>query len=165
MAKVPLKDQRICQPYGDDQKKGLWLFHLLEPQTWNKVVQRVSGANSGSLYNKEIGNINGVGKITKPDGHTYKSYCDLLLKSLPGISRSKYIERFSKFTKWWEERDYAKGIPDEAPYELEAAKVAPSYRRMAKCILRNDYWCKGLSFTQPKSEAYKKFVKMQKRKS
>ncbi len=30
-ANVPLPYQRICQPYGDDQKRGLWLFHLIEP--------------------------------------------------------------------------------------------------------------------------------------
>ena len=28
---------------------------------------------------------------------------------------------------------------------------------MCKVILRNDYWCKGLGQTQPKSEAYIKF--------
>jgi predicted phosphoadenosine phosphosulfate sulfurtransferase len=28
---------------------------------------------------------------------------------------------------------------------------------MARCILRNDFYCKGLGQTQPKSEAYEKF--------
>jgi predicted phosphoadenosine phosphosulfate sulfurtransferase len=28
---------------------------------------------------------------------------------------------------------------------------------MARCILRNDYYCKGLGQTQPLSEAYGKF--------
>jgi predicted phosphoadenosine phosphosulfate sulfurtransferase len=28
---------------------------------------------------------------------------------------------------------------------------------MCKVILRNDYWCKGLGQTQPKSEAYLQF--------
>jgi predicted phosphoadenosine phosphosulfate sulfurtransferase len=31
---------------------------------------------------------------------------------------------------------------------------------MAKCILRNDYWCKGLGQTQPKSDAWKRFKEM-----
>lgn len=162
MANVPLSSMRICQPYGDDQRRGLWLFHLLEPQVWNKVVQRVSGVNSGSLYIEETGNINGYGKINKPNGLTYKGYAELLLSSLPDKIRNHYAKRFSTYIKWWEARDYAEGIPDEAPYELEAAKVVPSYRRICKCILRNDYWCKGLSFTQPKSEAYKKFINMKK---
>jgi len=162
MAGVPLAMMRICQPYGDDQRRGLWLFHLLEPQTWNKVVQRVSGANSGALYIEETGDINGYGKISKPNGHTYKSYAELLLSSMPEKSRQHYVKRFSTYVKWWQQRGYEQGVPDEAPYELEAAKVVPSYRRIVKCILRNDYWCKGLSFTQPKSEAYKKFINIKK---
>src|SRR6185312_17285602 len=40
-AGLSLHLQRICQPYGDDQRRGLWLFHLIEPQTWAKVVARV----------------------------------------------------------------------------------------------------------------------------
>lgn len=162
MAKVPLAQMRICQPYGDDQRRGLWLFHLLEPHTWTKVVARVSGANSGALYVEESGNINGYGKISKPDGHTYKSFAELLLASMPKVTRDHYLDRFRVFRDWWIKRDYAPDIPDEAPYELEAQKLVPSYRRICKCILRNDYWCKGLSFTQPKSEAYKKYVRLKK---
>ena len=49
-AGVALGNMRICQPYGDDQRRGLWLFHLIEPETWARVVARVNGANSGALY-------------------------------------------------------------------------------------------------------------------
>ncbi len=162
MAGVPLGHMRICQPYGDDQKKGLWLYHLLEPETWTKVVQRVSGANGGSLYIQESGNINGYGKISKPENHTYKSYTELLLASLPEKTRLHYAERFSKFIKWWTERGYENGIPDDAPYELESEKLVPSYRRMCKCILRNDWWCKGLGLQQPKSAAYSRYMQIKK---
>ena len=41
---------RLCQPYGDDQRKGLWLFKMLEPETWSRVVGRVQGANFGNRY-------------------------------------------------------------------------------------------------------------------
>jgi predicted phosphoadenosine phosphosulfate sulfurtransferase len=30
-------------------------------------------------------------------------------------------------------------------------------------LLRNDYWCKGLGQTQPKSEAWEKFKTMRKK--
>ena len=33
MAGVKLSNQRLCQPFGDDQKKGLWLYHILENDT------------------------------------------------------------------------------------------------------------------------------------
>lgn len=149
---------RICQPYGDDQRRGLWLFHILEPETWFKVVARVNGANSGALYVEETGNINGYNKISKPKNHTYKSFANLLLKSLPKTTQQHFIERFKVFLKWWYKRGYTNGIPDEAPYILEAKRIVPSWRRICKCLLRNDYWCKGLCFTQPTSEAYKKYL-------
>ncbi len=49
-AGLPLPLMRICQPYGDDQRRGLWLFHLIEPETWARIVARVNGANSGAMY-------------------------------------------------------------------------------------------------------------------
>lgn len=155
-AGVKFSNQRLCQPFGDDQKKGLWLYHLLEPETWYKLLNRVSGVNSGSLYVQENGNINGSKDVFKPEGHTWESYTNFLLKSLPKKMQKHYRERFVKFISGWKQRGYDK-IPDEAPHDLEVKCWAPSWKRMARCILRNDYYCKGLGQTQPLSEAYEKF--------
>jgi len=155
-AGVKLSQQRLCQPYGDDQKKGLWLYHILEPDTWGKLIARVNGANSGAIYVQESGNYTGAIKVSLPEGHTWKSFTNVLLQTLPTKTRDHYAVRFRKFVAGWKRRGYAT-IPDEAPAELEAKSWAPSWRRMARTILRNDYWCKGLGFSQPKSEAYEKF--------
>lgn len=155
-AGVKLSNQRLCQPFGDDQKRGLWLYHILEPNTWYKLLNRVSGVNSGSLYINEIGNINGYNDVTKPENHTWESYVNYLLKSLPVNMQQHYKQNFIKFIVGWKKRGYA-FIPDEAPHELEVKCWAPSWKRMARCILRNDYYCKGLGQTQPKSEAYEKY--------
>lgn len=162
-AGVPISQQRLCQPYGDDQRKGLWLYHILEPQTWFKLIARVNGANTGALYVQENGNVMGYNKINKPDGHTWKSFTNLLLQSLPKPTRDHYIKRFRSFIKGWQGRGYAE-IPDEAPKTLEDKHWAPSWRRMCKVLLRNDWWCKGLGLTQPKSEAYGKFLEIKKSK-
>jgi len=162
-AGVPLSQQRLCQPYGDDQKKGLWLYHILEPDTWFKLIARVNGVNSGSLYSQESGNISGARIISKPESHTWKSFCNLLLKSLPKKNRDHYIKRFQVFINGWHGRGYSYGgIPDEAPKVLEDKQWAPSYRRLCKVILRNDHWCKGLGLTQPKSDAYKRYLTLKK---
>jgi predicted phosphoadenosine phosphosulfate sulfurtransferase len=155
-AGVKFGDQRLCQPYGDDQKKGLWLYHILEPNTWCKLINRVSGVNSGALYVKERGSINGSTFIEKPENHTWESYTNFLLKSLPKKTQENYRQRFEKFIAGWLQRGY-EFIPDEAPHSLEVKCWAPSWKRMARCILRNDYYCKGLGQTQPKSEAYEKW--------
>ena len=155
-AGVKFSNQRLCQPFGDDQKKGLWLYHILEPDTWYKLINRVSGVNSGALYSLERGSINGNTSISKPDDHSWESYTNFLLRTLPKPMQDNYKSRFVKFIGGWKKRGYDK-IPDEAPHDLEVKQWAPSWRRMCRCILRNDYYCKGLGQTQPKSEAYGKY--------
>lgn len=161
-AGLSISQQRICQPYGDDQRRGLWLFHLIEPETWVKVVARVNGANSGALYVNESGSITGYNKIQKPDGHTWQSFALLFLNSIPEKTKEHYLNKIYTFISWWESRGYEDGIPDEAPYLLEAKKLVPSWRRICKSLLRNDYWCKGLGFTQHKTAAYEKYLKLKK---
>lgn len=166
MHKAGLKpsQMRICQPYGDDQRRGLWLFHIIEPETWCKVVARVNGANGGALYVQEWGNINGYRGVTKPAGHTWRSFAELLINSMPPKSQEHYRNKVLLFEKWWTARGYPDGIPDEAHYEMEAARKAPSWRRVCKSLLRNDYWGKGLGFSQHKSAAYEKYIDLMRRR-
>ena len=163
MAGVKISQQRLCQPYGDDQRRGLWLYHILEPETWYKLIVRVNGVNSGTLYIQENGNMTGYNKITKPENHTWQSFCNLLLSTMPNKTRLHYRERFIKFIKGWQDRGYL-SIPDEAPEDLESKCWVPSWRRMCRVMLRNDYWCKGLGQTQPFSDAYGKFKDIKKKR-
>lgn len=158
MAGVSLHQQRLCQPYGDDQRKGLWLFHILEPDTWPKIVARVNGANQGALYAQESGNILGNIKIAKPEGHTWESFAMLLLESLPPKMRDHYKNKIAVFIKWWEDRDTP--MEDEGPIE----KGHANWRRICKVLLRNDYWCRGLSFSMHKSGAYEQYCERMKRR-
>lgn len=181
-AGVGVHDMRICQPYGDDQRIGLDLFRVIEPQTWAKVVNRVSGANFGNIYcgTKMLG----YRKVSLPPGHSWKSYTKLLLDSLPPETRANYIDRFVKFIRYWHRKGAAvsdedlallpdeaeitdrlstrgaknkrvvkyRRIPDALDNNLEAKRAAPTWRRMAVCILKNDHLCKGLSFAQTKNQ-------------
>lgn len=163
-AGLSIHQSRLCQPYGDDQRKGLWLFHLLEPQTWARIVARVNGANAGALYAQESGNILGNLKISKPEGHTWESFAGLLLDSLPPKTQEHFKNKIATFLWWWKQHGYD-SIPDEADAKLEAAREVPSWRRICKALLRNDYWCKGLSFSQHTSGAYERYKKiMEKRR-
>lgn len=149
MAGVPLSQQRICQPYGDDQRRGLWLFHLLEPETWGRVVARVSGANFGALYCG--GTILGNRTVELPTGHTWRSYAQFLLDSMPPVTRSHFEKKIEVFLGWWADHGMP-DVPDTADPNLEAQRKAPSWRRIAKALIKNDYWCKSLSFSQTKRE-------------
>lgn len=163
-AGLSIHQSRICQPYGDDQRRGLWLFHLIEPETWAKVVARVNGANSGALYVQDNGNINGYNKITKPPGHTWRSFAEMLISSMPPKTKEHFENKIILFCRWWEERGYPDGIPDEADSNLEMKRDVPSWRRVCKSLLRNDYWCKGLGFSQHKSAGYQKYLELMRRR-
>lgn len=169
-AGLTIHQQRICQPYGDDQRKGLWLFHVIEPETWGRVVARVNGANQGALYAQEPGNILGQQKVTKPEGHTWRSFAELLLESMPEKTAEHYRNKIALFIRWWNQRGHggvgSGYIPDEAAPDLEASRKAPSWRRICKALLRNDYWCKGLSFVQQanNAESYARYAAMMRRR-
>jgi predicted phosphoadenosine phosphosulfate sulfurtransferase len=181
-AGVGIHDMRICQPYGDDQRIGLDLFRVIEPDTWAKVVNRVSGANFGNIYCGS--KLLGYRTVQLPKGHTWRSYTKLLLNSLPPETRANYTERFCKFIRFWNKKGSAvhddmldllppeaeitdgltnrgkkdkklvkyRAIPDSLDTVVEQKKAAPTWRRMAACILKNDHLCKGLSYTQTKHQ-------------
>ena len=88
----------------------------------------------------------------------------LLVSSMPPRTKEHYENKIAVFRKWWMVRGYPDGIPDEGPLDLEAARKIPSWRRVCKSLLRNDYWCKGLSFTQHRSAAYEKYLTLIKAK-
>jgi predicted phosphoadenosine phosphosulfate sulfurtransferase len=163
-AGLSIHQMRICQPYGDDQRKGLWLFHVLEPQTWPRVVARVNGANSGAMYAHLPGNMMGNVRVKLPAGHSWESYARFLLNSLPPNAQEHYTVKIETFLRWYEARGYKHGIPDEADPKEEADRKTPSWRRIVKVLLKNDWWCKGLSFSQQKSEAYENYMKILKKR-
>ena len=126
LAGMSIHSMRICQPYGDDQRKGLALWHVIEPDTWARVVARVAGANYGALYAGQRGNVLGIGKVTLPAAHpTWESYVGFLLDSLPAGERDHYEAKIAVFRHWWREK---RGLVmvDEAPYDVEAKRKAPT---------------------------------------
>lgn len=161
-AGVPLSKQRLCQPYGDDQRQGLWLFQILEPETWPRVLSRVAGANSGARYSRARGNIQGRGKVTKPPECTWEEYSKSLLALMPASTREHYELKIDAFISWYQNLGWVE-IPDEANPKEESSRRTPSWRRIAKTILKNDFACKSLGFAPHKSrESYIKWKRLKK---
>jgi len=146
LAGVPFSQMRICQPYGDDQRKGLDLFHRLEPDTWFRVVQRVSGANYAARYSRQrlLGYRGGLG--LPPTFSTWKQYSQFLLRSMPAQLRAIYLRRIRRFIHWWAQHDYPlTHWPDAGVPALENRKAQPSWRRVAMSLLKQDM-ARSLSF-------------------
>ncbi|MHA1681050.1 MAG: DUF3440 domain-containing protein [Promethearchaeota archaeon] len=152
---LTIAQQRLCQPYGDDQRNGLDQFRALEPETWEKVLNRVHGVNFGNIYCRTslLGNI----KSEKPEGMTWQQYAIWLLESIGLYSpelRDHYYRKIRKFFEWYKiNRDLdVKDVPDEANRHLESKKQVASWRRVARAIERNDFWMKRLTFSQTKND-------------
>lgn len=156
-AGLSIHQMRICEPYGDEQRSGLWLYHIIEPETWGRVVARVAGANNGALYANESGNVMGNIKITKPAGHTWESFALMLLESMPVKTADHYKDKISVWMYWYRSRGI--GIQDEKPGDTGSQDM-PSWRRVCKMLLKNDYWCKTLSFSATKADGYMRYKRM-----
>jgi predicted phosphoadenosine phosphosulfate sulfurtransferase len=163
-AGLSLHKMRICEPYGNEQRRGLWLFHIIEPQTWAKVVARVSGANSGALYGRERGNVLGINQVSLPPGYMWKTFAEHLLGSMPEKTSEHYKNKIAVYLRWHQVRDYPDGIPDEQPGDCGSEDRVPSWKRICKVLLRNDYWCKGLSFSPTKTAAYSHYQAMMRKR-
>jgi predicted phosphoadenosine phosphosulfate sulfurtransferase len=155
---------RVDEPFGETPRKGLALYQVVEPETWKKMVLRVAGANSAALYSKEMGNILGNHKVTLPKGHTWESFANLLLDTMPKQTSEHYKNKITVYIHWYQQRGYPDGIPDEGDYKLEQLGKIPSWRQIVKALLKNDYWCTGLGFSPTKTSAYKKYVDLMKRR-
>lgn len=148
---------RICEPYGDEQRQGLWLYHAVEPEAWARVCARVAGANAGALYAGTKGNILGNQSITLPDGHSWRSFATMLLDTMPTATAEHYRDKIAVYLRYCEVKSIP--VPDAQPGDT-GAKDVPSWRRICKVLLRNDYWCKGLSFSPTKAEYYERYKKL-----
>lgn len=155
-AGVKLSSMRICEPFGPEQRKGLWLYHILEPETWEKACRRVAGANTGALYANQTGNFFGNRKITKPAQHSWKSYAVFLLDSMPTKTAEHYRNKIAIYLKWYQTRGFPVDIPDTQEMDL-GPKDIPSWRRVCKTLIRNDFWCRTLSFSPNKAQHYEKY--------
>lgn len=156
---LSIYEQRLCQPYGDDQRKGLDQYRTLEPETWEKVLNRVEGVNFGNIYCRTslLGNI----KSEKPDSLTWEQYAVFLLESIgmyaPEV-RDHYHTKIKTFLQWYEKEGISPDqIPDETDKKLESAKKAASWRRIARAIEKNDFWMSRLSFGETKKDVQRLF--------
>lgn len=101
-AGLSVHQMRVASPFNDCAISSLKLYKVIEPNMWAKLVGRVNGVNFAGIY----GGTTAMGwkSIKLPHGHTWKSYLEFLLKSLPKDARNGYIERFETSIRFWREK-------------------------------------------------------------
>ena len=60
----------------------------------------------------------------------------------------KTTARVTAYVEMWRKRCYFDDIPDQVPDLLQASNRAPSWRKIAICLLKNDMRLRGLGFTE-----------------
>lgn len=161
-AGVPLRYMRICEPFGPEQRQGLWLYHVLEPERWAAMCERVSGARSGGLYAGQDSQFYGHRKILKPEHLCWREYAMLLLNSMPEGTAEHYRNKVAVYLHWYQKKGMT-DILDEQPGDT-GSKDIPSWRRICKVLLNNDYWCRALSFSPNKPSHYQRYTERMKNK-
>lgn len=120
-AGVKLHDMRVASPFGDWANNGsLALYRAIEPNIWARLLGRVEGANFTAIYGAT--HAAGYKSIKLPPGHTWKSYLDFLLSTLPGATRRNYEEKFATSIEWWLKKGGV--LSEETIAELQALGIA-----------------------------------------
>lgn len=179
-AGVPYSKMRVASPFHDCGIENLKLYKVIDPKNWAKMVGRTNGVNFAGIY----GGTTAMGwkSIQLPKGHTWKSYMEFLLTTLPETTADNYRGKLAISQKFWRETGgclsretinklkaanvtFKIGPPtnrqtDKPPVcmeylddiDIEEFREIPTYKRMCVCIMKNDHLCKYMGFTLNKTE-------------
>lgn len=179
-AGLTIDKMRVASPFHDSGIENLKLYRVIEPNTWGKMVGRVNGVNFSGLY----GGTTAMGwrEIKLPPNHTWKSYMEFLLTTLPKEAAENYKKKLQTSIEFWKTRGgvlstelieklRALNIPfeveektnyktDKKPVRMDYLddidipefREIPTYKRMCVCIMKNDHLCKYMGFSLNKTE-------------
>ncbi|MBO1137582.1 DUF3440 domain-containing protein [Enterococcus faecalis] len=132
-AKVPINCMRIANPFHECGVNYLKLYQIIEPEMWNKMLYRVNGVNFSKIYGKT--KLIAHKKVTIPKGHSWKSYTNLLLKTLPSEVRDIYLKKFLSSKRYWLDKGGA--LPLNVVEELEEKNI--KFDNLGKPINKRHY--------------------------
>lgn len=116
-AGVAVGNMRVASPFNDAAKATLNVFRVLEPRTWGRLVNRVSGANFASIY----AGTKAMGKNLQlpPRFRTWRAYEKFLLATFPEETRRHFIRHFITSVKFWNR--VGAGLEEDVIAKLQAA--------------------------------------------
>lgn len=158
-------EMRVASPFNDAGIHSLKLYKALEPDTWAKLVGRVNGANFAAIY----GGTKAIGfkSITLPKGHTWQSYMEFLLSTLPEETRNLYQKKFDTSHKYWLEKGGAITLDtleelkkdQRAKIELLGKPTSKVHYTEDKEVIRFNEYPDDLDITRfPEVPTYKRMV-------
>ncbi len=179
-AGVPVSKMRVASPFITAGIENLKLYKVIDPKNWGKMIGRTNGVNFAGIY----GGTTAMGwkSIQLPKGHTWKSYMEFLLTTLPPEAATNYKKKLKVSQVFWRETGgclsretinklealnipFSLGpatnrktnkIPVLMEYlddiDIEEFREIPTFKRMCICIMKNDHLCKYMGFSLNKTE-------------
>ena len=179
-AGLSLSQMRVASPFHDSGIENLKLYKVIDPYNWGKMIGRTSGVNFAGLY----GGTTAMGwrSIELPKGHTWKSYFEFLVSTLPKETSENYKKKLQISQEFWREtggclsKEVIKKLKklkikikvekntnyqtEKKPVKMEYLddiditefREIPTYKRMCVCIMKNDHLCKYMGFSLSKTE-------------
>lgn len=154
MAGVALKNQRVGQLFGNEQKRFLSITRILDQKVWVKMLYRVNGVD----FTSRLTESGALRNISKPIDKTWEQFSLFICNTLPKSQKYLVKNRINKLILTWRQRDY-NFIPEECPIELEKEKKVISWRMICKSLLKNDFNFNGYGITFKQSKMYDNFKK------
>ncbi len=114
-AGLTVSQMRVASPFNDYSKDALNLYRVIDTEIWCRLVGGVQGANFAAIYGRT--KAMGYRSIALPQGHTWKSYTQFLLDTLPKRLRNNYIRKFNTSIHFWHET--GGGLDEKTIRELE----------------------------------------------
>lgn len=101
-AGLTIHQMRVASPFLSQGAESLKMYKVIEPNMWAKLLGRVNGVNFAGIY----GGTTAMGwkSIQLPAGHTWKSYLEFLLSTLPEDVRNNYTEKFQTSIEFWKNK-------------------------------------------------------------
>tara|TARA_R110002096_G_C14596908_1_gene722423 strand:+ start:645 stop:1925 length:1281 start_codon:yes stop_codon:yes gene_type:complete len=183
-AGLTIAQMRVASPFNDSASETLKLYKVIDPLNWGKMIGRVNGVNFTGLY----GGTTAMGwrNINLPKGHTWKSYLEFLLSTMPKESGDNYRKKLETSVEFWKNKGGCLSsevigklqglnidieIGEDSSYrttkkpvrmdylddiEIKEFREVPTFKRMCICIMKNDHLCKFMGFSQTKNETQKR---------
>ena len=171
---------RVASPFHDSGIENLKLYKVIDPKNWGRMIGRANGVNFAGLY----GGTTAMGwkSIKLPPGHTWKSYMEFLLTTLPESAAEGYRKKLQVSQEFWLNKGgclslevikklqalhipiavipatnyQTSKLPVRLHYlddiDIEEFREIPTYKRMCVCIMKNDHLCKYMGFGLNKTE-------------
>ena len=129
-AGMSLAEQRCAPPYGAEPIQGLWRFKSCHPELWDKMVERVPGANTAAMYARK----GFYSAVLRPEGMNWEEYIRQELEKFGEPMRTVMAKRIrAEMSKHYRRTDDP--ILDDVPHP----ETGVSWERLAHLAVRGDF--------------------------